>query len=176
MSTKFTVDGLSDLDKALGDLGKSLGRGVLRRVAVSSLQDMASQARSAAPNDPGTSESIAETIIVTTKRPKGEKSAAQRAFAQARAAGLDAGQARSAAKAATGGETEVSAFMGPNRDPKAVQQEFGNSRHGAQPFMRPAWDAKKGPVVDQIGSDLWREINKAAARAASRAAKLASKG
>lgn len=171
MAGTVKIEGLDDLDAALAELGKSLGRSVLRRVGIKALQPMAAQARALAPDDPATPRSIAETIIVTTKRPPGAKSAGARAFAAARGAGLSTAEARSAARAAGSGDVEV--FMGPNRAPKNVQQEFGNSRHAAQPFMRPAWDAGARPAVEDIGRDLWAEIEKAAARKARRLARKA---
>lgn len=168
--SKFRIDGLRETEAALAELGKSLGRSVLRRVAIKALEPMQATAQQLAPNDPDTQASIAETIIVTTKRPKGEKSAAARAYASA--GGGSAGKA--AAKAAGGGEVTV--FMGPNRDPKAVQQEFGNVNHGPQPFMRPAWDEHKRPALDFVGDELWSEISKTAARKAKREARKAAKG
>ncbi|WP_276946667.1 HK97 gp10 family phage protein [Haematobacter massiliensis] len=169
MSDGVKVEGLADLEAALADLGKSLGRAVLRRVGKAELEPMADRARAMAPDDPATSASIADTIIITTKRPAGQKAAGAVAFARARAAGLSAGEARAAARAAGTGDVDI--FMGPNRDPKAVQQEFGNSLHVAQPYMRPAWDAQKSALPEAIGKALWTEIQKAAARKARRDAK-----
>lgn len=34
-------------------------------------------------------------------------------------------------------------------------QEFGTSRHGAQPFMRPAFDGERHRVVKAITSAMW---------------------
>lgn len=163
------IEGLSETDAALAALGKSLGKAVLRRVGKAALQPMAAVAQRLAPDDPATSEAIADTVIVSTKRPKGSKSASTKAFAAARGAGLSVSEARSAARAASSGEVEV--FMGPNRDPKNVQQEFGNSRHAAQPYMRPAWDTGKSIALDAIKDDLWAEVEKTAARKARREAK-----
>lgn len=169
---KVQLEGWRELEAALADLGKSLGKGVLRRVGIRALTPMAEDARAKAPNDPETPESIAETIIVTTRRPAGAKSAAQRAFGAVRAAGGGVAEGRAAAKAA-GGAVEV--FMGPNRDPKAVQQEFGNSRHGPQPFMRPAFAAGAQDALDAVAGDLGAEIEKTAQRRAARLARAAAK-
>ena len=51
--------------------------------------------------------------------------------------------------------------------------EFGTRHQAPQPFMRPAWDAHKGRLVDDIGADMWVEIQKAVKRKAARDAKLA---
>jgi len=171
---KIRVEGLSETEAALAALGKSLGRAVLRRVGIRALTPMAEAARAMAPDDPATPESIAETIIVTTKRPTRERSAAARAYGAVRYAGGSVAEARAAAKAAGAGTVEV--FMGPNRDPKAVQQEFGNSRHGPRPYMRPAWEAGKMGALEAVRDDLGAEIARTAARAAARAARKARSG
>jgi hypothetical protein len=43
--TTVRVDGLREIDAAIGELGKATGRNVLRRVAVQRLQPMAEEAR-----------------------------------------------------------------------------------------------------------------------------------
>ena len=52
-------------------------------------------------------------------------------------------------------------------------QEFGTVEHAAQPFMRPAWEGNKDAALEIIKRDLGGEIEKAAARLARKAAKLA---
>jgi len=39
-------------------------------------------------------------------------------------------------------------------------QEFGTVNHSAQPFMRPAWDAKRDGAYRAIQEDLWAWIRK----------------
>ncbi|WP_298618650.1 hypothetical protein [uncultured Zoogloea sp.] len=170
---KVQLEGWRETEAALADLGKSLGKSVLRRVGIRALGPMAEDARAKAPNDPETPESIAGTIIVTTRRPAGAKSAAARAYAATIGAGGGVAAARAAAKGAGAGAVEV--FMGPNRDPKAVQQEFGNSRHGPQPFMRPAFAAGAEGALDAVATDLGAEIEKTARRRAARLARAAAK-
>lgn len=70
---------------------------------------------------------------------------------------------------------EVEAFAGPGRHPQAHLQEFGTNHHPPQPFARPAWDAEKGGIVPALSDELWSEIDKAAARAARKTARLAAK-
>ena len=60
--------------------------------------------------------------------------------------------------------------------PQGVWQEFGTVNHSPQPFMRPAWDGGKDKLLDGIADDFWTEIEKAAARQAKKAARLAAKG
>lgn len=69
MAKGFTVkvEGLREVDAALGQLGKATGRNVMRRVAVARLEPMAEEMRRLAPVDDG---DLKEGIAVTTKRPK----------------------------------------------------------------------------------------------------------
>lgn len=72
--------------------------------------------------------------------------------------------------------SEVEAHAGPGRHPQAHLQEFGTQHHGPQPFARPAWDAEKDGLLVGLAEDFWVEIDKAAARQARKAARLAAKG
>lgn len=76
----------------------------------------------------------------------------------------------------------IEAFVGASPARHAHLVEFGTKERAhksgkstgaaaAKPFMRPAWDAHKGQLLDQIGEALWAEIEAAAAKAARRAAK-----
>lgn len=48
-------------------------------------------------------------------------------------------------------------------------QEFGTAHHGAQPFMRPAWDSNKRTALRAIARELRERITKAAERLARHA-------
>lgn len=61
------VEGLREIDQALGQLGKSTGRNVMRRVALARLQPIAEEMRRLAPVAAG---DLKESIAVTTRRPK----------------------------------------------------------------------------------------------------------
>lgn len=167
MATKVKVEGLRELEKALADLPKATGKSAMRRVLKKRAQPVADAARSLAPHGVG---HLEDSITVSTKRPVGQKSESQRAFAAA--GGGAAG--RAAAKAA--GSSPVLIFIGPGRHPQASLQEFGTSHHGPQPYMRPAWDRTKDAVLDGIKDDLWAEVRKSAARLAKKRAKAAAKG
>lgn len=57
-------------------------------------------------------------------------------------------------------ENQASVGIGP--DSKAFFydwfQEYGTSRHGAQPMYRPALDEKAPESIDIIGAELWRQL------------------
>lgn len=61
------VEGLREVEAALGQLGKSTGRNVMRRVAVARLEPMAKEMRRLVPVDSG---DLKDSIAVTTKNPK----------------------------------------------------------------------------------------------------------
>lgn len=56
-------------------------------------------------------------------------------------------------------------------DIASVQLEFGNSNMPAEPFARPALNAKKQDMFEQFGEALKGEVNRTVARIAKRAAK-----
>lgn len=149
------IEGLREIDAALGKLGKATGRNVLRRVAVTRLQPMADHARSIASSFQWSGD-LADSIEVSTRL---------------------AGYARRLNR----NRSEAEAHMGPagrgkKAPPQGSLQEFGTAHHGPQPFMRPAWDRGQDQLLDGIKADLWEEIEKAAQRAARKAARLASRG
>lgn len=49
--------------------------------------------------------------------------------------------------------------------------EFGRVGQEPQPYMRPAWEQEKMTALDRLGPALWIEIDKAAERAARKAAR-----
>jgi HK97 gp10 family phage protein len=157
MAKGFTVkiEGLKEIDEALGQLGKATGRNVMRRVAVKRLEPMAEDARRLAPVE---DTDLRDSIAVSTKL---------------------AGYARRLNRRS---KSEAEAHMGPagsggtKAPPQGSLQEFGTKNHPPQPFMRPTWDRGKAELLDGIKDDLWAEISKAAARQAKKAARLAAKG
>lgn len=148
--TTVRIDGLRELDAALGELPKSAAKATLRRVLKEAAEPMARVARQNAPRD---EMHLYESIDVSTRLSKRQ-----------------AIQHRS-----EGGRAFQEMFVGTN-NPAGMQQEFGNSRHPAQPWLRPAWDAEKKPTLDRIANSLWYEIDKSARREAAKARRLAAKG
>jgi hypothetical protein len=149
------VDGLRELDAALGELPKATGRNVMRRVALARLEPMAEEARRLAPVEDA---DLRDSIAVSTRL---------------------AGYARRFNKRS---KSEAEAHMGPagaggkKAPPQGSLQEFGTKNHPPQPFMRPAWDGGKDALLNGIKDDLKGEIEKAVQRLARKAARLATKG
>lgn len=158
MKTVVKVEGLRELDKALGELSKGVARNALRRVGLKALEPMAERARQLAPDDPATGgDDLVSSIGVGTR--------------------LNKRQARLTRRALRSGEAEkhfAEVYMGTN-DPAGLQQEFGNINHGPQAFMRPAFDEGDRGAIDIVAKELGAEIERSAARAAKRAARLAKR-
>lgn len=143
--TTVRISGLKELDRALGQLPKSTAKSVLRRTLKEAAEPMAQTARGMAPVE---EHHLVESIDVSTK--------------------LNRRQRRLHKK--NNAKTFQDMFVGTN-NPAGVQQEFGNDRHPAQPFMRPAFDQEKKPTLDRIANSLWHEIDKSAKRLARKQAK-----
>lgn len=154
-----TVSGLRELDKALGELKKSTGKNVLRRVLRKRAEPMADDMRARAPDDPvspaGRGDDLRTSIGVGTKLTKRQRSLHRKMFRDDKAS--------------------VEVFVGAGNVPHAHMQEFGVAHHGPQPFARPAWDAGKTRLLDGIGDDLWAEVEKSAKRAARKQVKQTRK-
>lgn len=144
MSGAIKVEGLADLDRALGELTLGQAKGVLRRIGRRALEPFDTAWREKAPRDDG---HLAESGGVGSKLSRSQRRAHDR-------------------------QSTVEIFAGPGPHPSAVQQEFGNENHAAQPFVRPAWDETQDQALDIVAQDLGEEITKTAARAARRAARL----
>lgn len=146
------VDGLRELDRALGELPKSTGKAVLRRTITKAAKPIVDMARSIAPDRPGKPRNdLVSSITVSSKLNKEQKKATR-------------GDDKSFVEMYVGPDVSV-----PNAH--GHWQEFGTVNHGPQPFMRPAWDSQQGKALDIIKNELGDEIMKAAKRLAMKAAK-----
>lgn len=141
MKFSIRMEGLRELDAALGELPKTVGKATLRRVLKRAAEQLRDHAQRLAPYLSG---ALQASIVIGTK--------------------LTRRQARMAKKAP---KSTVEMFVGPN-NPAAVPQEFGTHDQRAQPYMRPAWDAEQTEVMVRIGEELGPEIEKTAARLAKR--------
>lgn len=153
MATTVKVEGLRELEKALGELPRATGKNVLRRVLRTAGEPMVRDAKALVPVASG---KLRDSIAVATQLSKRQRALYKKMFADDKAS--------------------VEMFVGVAALPHAHLQEFGTSRHGPQPFMRPAWDANKNGMLDSIKDELGVEIAKAAKRLAAKQARLAAKG
>ncbi len=180
MKITVKVSGLKELDAALGELPRSLQRGVLTRTLRKAGQPIADAAEAMAPRDTG---ELAGSITVS---PKIKNTVGQSEFAAAMKAGLGKAAAvsalRGARRAAKGEAPTAVMYVGPAKAKtkkdaiKRIVQEFGSSKQAPQPYMRPAWDSQKDAALEIIKNELGTEITKTAARLAKRKAKAAAAG
>lgn len=140
---KLELQGARDLEKALHELKSATAKGVARRVLKKAAQPVADRAAQLAPEQVG---DLAESYVVTSKLNKN----------QPRYGGA--------------GSDEVFMHVGSN-DRAAVQQEFGNRHHGAQPHLRPAWEENQEQALDMVTEGMRVEVSKSVARARRKAAR-----
>jgi len=146
------IEGLRELEQALGELPKATARNVLRRVLMKRAQPIVDTARQLVPVDSG---QLRDSIAVSTKL--GTK-AGKSGFAAAMRAGLGKEAAvqamRDARRAARGQGSFAEVYVGPGRLPHAHMVEFGTSKMTPRPYWRPAFDANKDGILDGIKEDL----------------------
>lgn len=140
---KLEFKGAKDLQKALHGLKSATGKGVARRVLKKAAQPVADRAAQLAPDAAG---DLAESYVVTSKLNKNQPRYGE-----------------------FGGD-EVHMHVGSN-DVAAVQQEFGNVNHPAQPHLRPAWEESKEQVLETVTEGMREEVAKSVARAQKKAAR-----
>lgn len=174
MKGSFSVDGLKELDGALGEMNKATARNVLKRVLIKAGQPTANLARQLAPVDTG---QLSRSIAVS---PRIKNTVGKAEFyvemVKTGDAGMAAAAMRGARRSAGAGKSFAEAYIGPTAMPHAHMMEFGTSDLAAQPFMRPAWEQTKAGIMPIIKAELAKEIDKAAKRAARKAARLAARG
>lgn len=145
------IEGLADLDFALGDLPKATARNTLIRTGKKALEPFLADAKALAPVDadpantpkrpPGT---LRDSYVIGTK--------------------LNKSQTKGVRKE---GKQFAEVYAGTN-DPAGVQTEFGNAHQEPQPHGRPAWDGTQTQTLETIGKLLWDEIYKSTQRLAKR--------
>ena len=142
---KIKIEGLKQLDAALGELKAGAAKAVLRRVGREALQPFDASWRAKAPHlswDLEQSGSVGSALY----------------------------QSRGGAKRPVR-ESAVEVFAGPGPHPQAIQQEFGNRNHPPQPYARPAWEETKNQALQIVADQLGGEIKKSAKRARRKAQK-----
>lgn len=175
MRKTIKVEGLKELEKALHELPRATGGNVLKRAILIPAQAFAEEARKAAPKDTG--------LLRQEIKPSKPRiiSAGKAAFAAAMSSGasrVEAGQAaRDANRAAGGAGRHAVVEVGPTakRSRVGAFQEFGTAHHKAQPFMRPTWARMGNILIDMVATTLKEEIEKARARVAKKAERIAAK-
>lgn len=147
MAQVFRLEGGKELARALEELPKATARNVLKRVLTKAAEPILSDMEAKAPRDTGFT---AKSLAVSSS--------------------LNPAQRREAKKE---GKNFAEVYIGSRRGSAAIFEEFGTVNQPAHPYIRPAFDAGKEGALAIIGTELGAEIEKAAARQARKAAKLA---
>lgn len=142
----FKVEGLSELDDLLVELPKATARNVLVRTLKKAGQVIRDAGEALAPKLTG---GLAASYTIGQKLSRRQKSSNVK-------------------------ESDVEVYIGPASSAKSIQTEFGNAHQAAEPHLRPAWDGNAPKVLDDIVSTLTEEIEKARARLARKAERMAS--
>ena len=145
MAQRFKIKGLRALERGLMEMSRATGKNVLKRALIEAGEPIAAAARRRAPHLSGYLKASIDTGTKLTKR--------QRRLHRKQSA--------------------VEVYVGAGGLPQAHLQEFGSGRHGAQPFLRPAWDGGRMQALNSIKAALARQIEKAAARIARKKARQA---
>jgi len=152
---QFRIEGLKELDRALGELPRATGKNVLRRVARKALEPIIADAKTKVHEASGDTK---DSLAVSTKLSHRQKALHKAMFTSEKSS------------------IEMFAGAGPHLFvPQAIWEEFGVKRRGKtfspHPFLRPAWDGGKMPALNFVKRDLAAEIQKAAARVARKKAR-----
>lgn len=168
MRLTVKVEGLKEVRDALASLPTATQRNIMRRILVTRGEPIKAMAKRLAPVDTGF---LAWSVRIQSNT---GGAAGRAAFAAVMRSGGGKQAAGSAARAANrAAASGVEIFIGPNAGPREIAAEFGTRDRAPTPFMRPAWDAHKGGLLNNLSSDMWTEIKKAIRRRERKAAKLA---
>lgn len=142
------LSGFAELDRQLAELSKAAGKATLRRALKAAAEPIAVAAAGHATR--GTGE-LAESFAVGTK--------------------LSKRQGKMHRKLVRDDKASVEMFIGAGPISQAHLEEFGSINNAPHPMLRPAWDAGKDKLLDDLGRNLAVEIDKAIGRAVRRAAR-----
>lgn len=169
MTITVKVEGLKQVRDALASLPTATQRNIMRRILIARGEPIKAMAKRLAPVDTGF---LAWSVRIQDRT---GGSAGRAAFAAVMRSGGGKQAAGSAARAANrAAASGVEIFIGPNAGPREIAAEFGTRDRAPEPFMRPAWDANKGGLLENLARDMWPEIQKAIRRRDKKAAKLAA--
>lgn len=145
------LEGLQELRTALlEELPKATATNVQKRALMAAAEKMRADMESMAPVAPIAGGRLKRSIAISTKLSKKQRTISKK-------------------------ESKVEVYVGPGSVREAVPQEFGTYKMAPHPFVRPAWAANKVGALKMIRELLAAEIEKARARIARKAARMAAK-
>ena len=175
MGVTFKIEGLKDVYAAFEELAADIGdkkaqSKILVPAAREAMQPVLNQAIQNAPIDTGglrlslqvearrptrrdrRSKYITnnDTVIATVTTASGKK---LKAMSEGK------GLLKARRKLAKLGVEDAKNFMGIQSDARAMAQEFGTAKNGAQPYLRPALESQSEQTARRLGEILGRRIN-----------------
>jgi HK97 gp10 family phage protein len=175
MGVTFKIEGLKDVYAAFEELAADIGdkkakSKILVPAAREAMQPVLNQAVQNAPVDTGglrlslqvearrptkrdrRSKYISnnDTVIATVTTASGKK---LKAMSEGK------GLLKARRKLAKLGVEDAKNFMGIQSDARAMAQEFGTAKNGAQPYLRPALESQSEQTARRLGEILGRRIN-----------------
>lgn len=185
MAKPVKIEGLKDLEAAFAEISTAAMKGVLRRAVAKAAKPLAQAMSDFAPYASG---HLSESMKIEGDVQGGM--AGRRAYAQVMEAGGTRAEAQAALRAANKmnpRQYRVNVDIGPDKSAgHAHLVEFGTGpryhKSGKfvgsmppDPYVRPAWDTQGGAVAQgRIRTELTKELDKAVARARTKAAKKAA--
>jgi HK97 gp10 family phage protein len=132
------VEGLSELQAELRKLPSAVSKSIMEQALRDAAKPLASAMRAGVPKDSGR---LSESIAIS-----GQLSARQASMHRA----VD--------------RNDVEIFVGPGPLPYAHIVEFGSKHQQARPYVRPAWDAGKGGLLETIKESMTEAVMKRGGR------------
>lgn len=132
-SFTYKIEGLKELDAALGKLPEATAKKVLQDVGKKALEPVEKAARLYARYRTG---GLKKSVTVSTRL------------------------AKNAASGSTQDRSTVNVYTGSSKQaPHAHMLEFGTSHSSPRPFLRPAWDQNADKVLEIVKKELAWQIN-----------------
>ncbi|MGA0851541.1 MAG: HK97-gp10 family putative phage morphogenesis protein [Candidatus Nanopelagicaceae bacterium] len=166
MTVSFKMEGFEELIKQMDGLREEIGKGktdaIWRKAMRFAMEPVLEDAKSFAPKDTG---EMASRIYMKVHRPMARDKQGKRYAGEVYLARVTASPIRSDSvlKYTINKKGKLRGNWS-NKSPAPVAQEFGNSRHAATPFMRPALELNIGRVESRLGWSIWQAIQKVAAK------------
>lgn len=131
MKMTMRFEGGRELAAALAALPARVSKRVVKEALVEAAEPMRASAAQMAPREPGAPD-IADNIVISAGR---------------------------GGKDEFGDDRATSVAVGPSKGFfYGYYQEYGTRHHGAQPFMRPAFESTTGTSLAILSKALWREL------------------
>lgn len=164
MTVSFKMEGFDELIKKMDELGEEIGKSktdaIWRKAMGYAMEPVLQDAKSFAPKDTG---EMANRIYMKVHRPMSRDKQGNRYAGEAYMARVTASPVRSDSvlNYTVNKKGKLRATWA-NKSPAPVSQEFGNARHAANPFLRPALEINIGRVQSRLAWSVWQAIEKIA--------------